>query len=279
MPHFLSVCGSLRAGSFNSILLATAEAELTRLGGSVERYTAIGTLPHFDQDREDPVPDDIAALRQAVLDTDGVLIATPTYNHAVTGALKDWIDWLSRPPGKSVLAGKPVAVITSSIGPNAGSASAEYLERIAKAFRAHVVYPITSIASVHATLNDENSPDEPTMARLNETAQALMLTARGAQVVDNEARSRYELVIDGNVVGYSQYRTNTIAGVPAVELFHTVTKPPNGGQGMAAFLTHTILDRIAATDDGRRVIPSCHFVADYIDAHPRYQPLLPPPTD
>jgi len=274
MPNVLSVCGSLRAGSFNSILLATAEAEVTRLGGSVERYTAIAGLPRFDQDLEEPVPDAVAALRRAVLAADGVLIATPTYNHAITGALKDWIDWLSRPPGKSVLAGKPVAIITSSIGPQAGSPSAEYLERITRAFRAQVVHPITSIAHVHTTLDEKSSPDEPTTARVNETAQALMLTVRGAQVVDNEARSRHELVIDGNVVGYSQYRTNTIAGVPAVELFHTVTEPPNGGQGMAAFLTRTILDRIAVVDDSRCVIASCHFVADYIAAHPKYLSLL-----
>jgi uncharacterized protein len=58
-----------------------------------------------------------------------------------------------------------------------------------------------------------------------------------------------------------------------VELPHTVTERPNGGQGMASFLTRSILDRIAATES-QRVLPSCHFVAEYIQTHPKYQHLL-----
>ena len=53
-------------------------------------------------------------LSEQVGDADGLLIATPEYNYGIPGVLKNAIDWLSRPAFKSVLAGKPVAIIGAS---------------------------------------------------------------------------------------------------------------------------------------------------------------------
>lgn len=273
MPHLFTICGSLRAESHNSALLNVAEAEVRRLGATVERYGALRSLPHFDQDLENALPPEVNALKEAVTAADGIIIATPTYNGALPGALKDWLDWLSRPLGKSILTGKPVAVVTSSIGPNAGNASADYLERICKAFRAQFVYPITSVPSVQTTL-DDGRPDDIISALINETAQAILLTIRGAQVVDNAERNRFELIIDDQVTSYSNYRSGTIGNAPVVELPHTVTEPEHRAQGMAAFLTRSLLDLIAQSETGTRVNPSCDFVAQYIAQHPKYQPLL-----
>jgi chromate reductase len=47
---------------------------------------------------------------------DGLLIATPEYNHGVPGVLKNTIDWLSRPPEGSALRGKPAALMGASPG-------------------------------------------------------------------------------------------------------------------------------------------------------------------
>ena len=116
MPHFFTICGSLRSGSYNGALLRTAEAEIVRLGATFDRFEGVRTIAHFDQDHEDPFPDEILAVRDAVTRADGIIIATPAYNGALPGALKDWLDWMSRPLGKSVVTGKPLAILTSSIG-------------------------------------------------------------------------------------------------------------------------------------------------------------------
>ena len=272
-PHFLTVCGSLRAGSYNAALLRTAEAELVRLGATFERFDLMRQIPHFDQDMEAELPEVVVDMKAKVTAADGVLFATPAYNGAVTGVLKDWIDWASRPIGKSVLATRHVGIITASIGPNGGSHAAEYLERINRAFKANVVSPVLSVPTVQTALDESATPNEAVTALVNEVAQALVLTARGAEVIDNETHGCYELHLDGIVTSRADYGVTSVGDVSVVELPHTVTEPQHRDHGMASFLIRNILDRISATES-QRVLPSCHFVAEYIQNHPKYQHLL-----
>src|SRR4051812_18504174 len=60
------------------------------------------------------VPSSVAELRAAVQHADGLLIATPEYNHGVPYVLKNTIDWLSRPPRDSALNGKVAAIMGAS---------------------------------------------------------------------------------------------------------------------------------------------------------------------
>ena len=55
-------------------------------------------------------------LRAAIRDADAVLVSTPEYNHSIPGALKNALDWVSRPAGQSALNGTPAAVIGASTG-------------------------------------------------------------------------------------------------------------------------------------------------------------------
>ena len=55
---------------------------------------------------------------------DGLVIATPEYNYGIPGVLKNAIDWVSRPAFKSVLVGKPVAILGAAPGP-VGTARAQ----------------------------------------------------------------------------------------------------------------------------------------------------------
>ncbi len=257
----MTICASLRASSYNAALLSAAEAELTRLGHAVTRYADLDNVPHYNEDLDVDPPKVVADLRAALAGADGVLITTPTYNFTVPGALKDLIDWASRPRGESALIGKPVGIITASTGGGAGVASGEYVERVVSMLNASVVQPVTSVAKVTKVLTD-GTPDDVTKARLVATAQALALAAQGAELVDNPVEGRYELRVGGSVAGFADYVVRANGTSTSVELPHTVTEPAFRGQGIASVLVRGALAKIAA--DGHEVIPTCPFVADFI---------------
>jgi NAD(P)H-dependent FMN reductase len=119
MPKLLGIAGSLRAKSFNRMLLAYA-AKTAPEGTTIEVFD-LKPIPFFDQDVEaQGYPDAVAKLQAAVGAADGVLIATPEYNSGIPGVLKNALDWMSRPPGKSNCAGKPVTVMSTSPGASGG---------------------------------------------------------------------------------------------------------------------------------------------------------------
>jgi chromate reductase len=114
----LAVSGSLRAGSFNTNLLRAA-AEAAPEGVEVEAFDSelVRALPPYDQDLEDAlVPEAAARLREQWRAADAILFATPEYNGSVPGALKNAIDWASRPRFDAALSNKTVAVIGASTG-------------------------------------------------------------------------------------------------------------------------------------------------------------------
>lgn len=84
----------------------------------------------------------------------------------------------------------------------------------------------------------------------------------------DEQRSRYELVEDGSVIGIADYRD----GEGIVELPHTVIDPKRRGEGLGAVLVRGALDDIRTS--GRIVVPTCWYVAEFIDGHPEYGDLL-----
>jgi len=109
------MAGSLRRASYNRALLRAAQ-ELAPSTLRIEVHE-LGDVPLYNEDVEKTgVPDSVARLRAAVGKADGLLIATPEYNHGVPGVLKNTIDWLSRPPRGSVLNGKPAAIMGASLG-------------------------------------------------------------------------------------------------------------------------------------------------------------------
>ena len=84
----------------------------------------------------------------------------------------------------------------------------------------------------------------------------------------DEARSRYELVDDGSVVGFADYQLQD----GLVVFHHTVIDPDRRGHGLGAVLVQAALDDVRPT--GRRVVPICWYVGEFIDAHSGYAELL-----
>lgn len=112
----LGISGSLRRDSLNSALLRAA-AERLPAGAELVELDRLGEVPPYDEDVEvEATPAVVEELREAVRGADAILIATPEYNHSIPGQLKNALDWVSRPAGKSALNGKPAAVIGASTG-------------------------------------------------------------------------------------------------------------------------------------------------------------------
>jgi chromate reductase len=106
--HLLGLSGSLREGSHNSaILLTLAENLAGRANLAVHRLNDV-PLYNGDYDAPAPIPAPVVALRSAVAEVDGVIVASPEYNYGMSGVIKNALDWLSCPYGDAALAGKPV---------------------------------------------------------------------------------------------------------------------------------------------------------------------------
>jgi chromate reductase len=117
--HVLCLAGSLRRDSWNHRLLRAA---VTQAPATLRLavYDELSTVPLFNEDLEQDEPTGpagVQALRKAIAAVDGLIIATPEYNHAIPGVLKNALDWLSREsPEGEVLLEKPVAVLGASSG-------------------------------------------------------------------------------------------------------------------------------------------------------------------
>lgn len=125
----IAMSGSLRTGSFNTALLQAAQACLPEAISC--EFVSIADVPLYNQDLDgDTKPAVCEQLKATIANADGLLIATPEYNYSVPGGLKNAIDWLSRPAYKSVLAHKPVAIMSSSIGATGGVRAQGHLKQI-----------------------------------------------------------------------------------------------------------------------------------------------------
>lgn len=127
----VAISGSLRKASTNTALLR-AIATQGLLPDDVRVVVHdISDLPLYNGDLEtgDP-PAAVVALRQAIREADGLLLATPEYNHSISGVLKNAIDWASRPAFQGVLAGTPTAFVSVAPGAIGGARAQQHLKPI-----------------------------------------------------------------------------------------------------------------------------------------------------
>ena len=95
--RILAISGSLRAGSNNTALLRALREEAPE-GVDVELWNGLREIPPYDGDLDVvPGPAPVEAFRELVREVDAVFFATPEYNSSVPGALKNALDWGSRP--------------------------------------------------------------------------------------------------------------------------------------------------------------------------------------
>jgi chromate reductase len=119
----LGFVGSLRKGSYNKALMRAA-LELLPEDAALEVFDLEG-IPPFNQDLENQPPQAVKDFKAKIRKADALLIASPEYNYSVPGVLKNAIDWASRPYGDNAFEGKPIAIMSASIG-RLGGARAQY---------------------------------------------------------------------------------------------------------------------------------------------------------
>ena len=115
--QFVGISGSLRKGSYNTMLLKAA-LQLLPTDISME-IISIEDIPLYNADLDLPAakqrPETVEHFRKILTDADGILISSPEYNYSIPGGLKNAIDWASRGEDSPLLR-KPIAVIGATPG-------------------------------------------------------------------------------------------------------------------------------------------------------------------
>ena len=121
--------GSLAKGSINR-LLSRALAKLAPDAGLELQELEIRELPLYSYDYDADFPPVAKAFKQSIAQVDAILFVTPEYNRSIPGALKNAIDWASRPWGSNSFSRKPTAVIGTSPGAIGTAVAQQHLRSV-----------------------------------------------------------------------------------------------------------------------------------------------------
>jgi chromate reductase, NAD(P)H dehydrogenase (quinone) len=174
--RILGLSGSLRSGSHNTALLRAAALSLPS-GAGLEVFDGLRDLPAYDADLDTPEtePESVARLRGAIAAADGVLIATPEFNGSIPGALKNALDWASRPFPENSLKGKPVAVVGASTGLFGAVWAQAEVRKTLKASGAHVLEAELPVGMADGAFADDGRLADPELSeRLSDLVSDLV---------------------------------------------------------------------------------------------------------
>jgi NAD(P)H-dependent FMN reductase len=180
----LVIPGSLRTGSLNARLAATAACEFTQAGADVTRVSlADFPLPIYDGDLQSKsgVPKNAVSLKRMMSAHHGVLIVTPEYNSSVPPLVKNTIDWVSRVQDGQESRGqvfreRPFAIAAASEGRLGGTRALAALRLILSACHAMVIPNQLALSFASEAYDD--------MDRLKQPADIEALAALVRQLVE-----------------------------------------------------------------------------------------------
>lgn len=185
-PRILAFSGSLRADSYNHKLVAVA-AEGAKAAGAEVTLIRLKDypLPIFDEDLEkaEGLPANARKLKDLFLSHHGLLIACPEYNSTISAALKNVIDWVSRPaklsngqaePPLGCFTDKVCGIMAASPGALGGIRMLPELRRILANINVHVVHNQMALMKAHEAFNADGT--------LKDEKQAGMAKGVGAAV-------------------------------------------------------------------------------------------------
>ncbi len=161
--RLLGICGALRRGSMNRKLMYAARDSFA----PAEFVEGDLRLPLYDGDLEEAegIPAPVQALAEAIRAADAVVIASPEYNKALPGVLKNALDWVSRVKG-GVWRDKPVAIVSATAGRAGGERTQFSLRLCLNAFRPRVLPGPEVLVGNAADQFDEDGRLEPVAQKL-----------------------------------------------------------------------------------------------------------------
>ena len=178
----LGISGSLRRDSHNTALLRHAGELFEDEGAEFEVYDGLRDIPAYDADDDtDEAPVAVAQLRAAVAEADAVFFATPEFNSSIPGALKNALDWVSRPLATNPMRNKPVAVIGASTGMFGAVWAQAELRKVLGAMGARVVETEVAVGHADSRFEDGRLNDEVLATQVHGVVQVLLEECRPAE--------------------------------------------------------------------------------------------------
>src|SRR6195952_2372331 len=172
--RILGIAGSLRRGSHNRRLIRAAAQQLPP-GVELVEWDGLAGIPAFDEDLETTPPPVVQAFLDEIDAADAVLIATPEYNASVPGALKNALDWASRPFPDNVLKQKPALVIGASTGLFGAVWAQAEVRKALKASGAHVLESELPVGLADSAFDEDGGLADPELtARLHDVLGELV---------------------------------------------------------------------------------------------------------
>lgn len=158
--RILGISGSLRKDSYNSSLLRTAQQCLD--SGLEMKIVVLNDMPIYNWDIEQAgMPETVRKFREDIARSDAILFASPEYNFSISGALKNALEWASRPP-EPPFSGKPCAIMGASVSPLGTARGQAHLRNICAALN---LFPINAphcdITEARKKFNEQSDLMDP----------------------------------------------------------------------------------------------------------------------
>lgn len=163
-PKILAFAGALRKDSYNkkTVLIAVEGA---RKAGAEVTYIDLKNFPvplyDGDLEAESGLPENALKLQELMLAHDGFLIASPEYNSGISGTLKTYIDWTSRPHGEHQAGasynGKAAVIMSASPGALGGIRALPNVKSILGTMGVHVLPDEFALGKAHEAFNEDGS--------------------------------------------------------------------------------------------------------------------------
>jgi chromate reductase len=179
----LGISGSLRRDSYNTALLRHAGGLFEADGAEFQIYHGLREIPPYDEDDDtEEAPEAVSRIRETVRDADAVFFVTPEYNSSIPGALKNALDWLSRPVATNPLRYKPVAVIGASSGVFGAVWAQAELRKVLGAIGARVTEGEVAVGRAGERFGENGRLNEPNLEQeVHEVITTLLADAQSAK--------------------------------------------------------------------------------------------------